>query len=59
MTRESYGPLEKAHQYSSKVIICELAALQATEPSVGDGRDSVESDSISSFSRQQNQSIVG
>ena len=35
VTRESYGRLEEAHKYSSKVINCELAALQATEPSVG------------------------
>ena len=59
VARESYGRLEKAHHYSSKVINCELAALQATEPSVGDGRVPVEFDVISSFSRQQNQSTVG
>ena len=56
--RESYGRLEEAHQYSSKLINCELAAFQATELSVGDGRVPVESDAISSFSRQQNQSTV-
>ena len=59
VTRESYGRLEEAHKYSSKVINCELAVLQATEPSVDDGRVPVESDAISSFSRQQNQSTVG
>ena len=57
--RDSYGRLEEAHQYSSKVINFELAALQATEPSVDDGRVPIESNAMSSFSRQQNQSIVG
>ena len=38
VARESYGRLEEAHKNSSKVINCELAALRATEPSVGEGR---------------------
>ena len=33
--------------------------MQATEPSVGEERVPVEFDSITSFSRQQNQSTVG
>ena len=57
--RESFGRLGEAHQYSSEVINCELAASQATEPSVDNGRVLAESDAISSFSSQQNQSAVG
>ena len=57
--RGSFGHVEEAHQYSSEVINCELAALQATEPSVGNGRVSVESDATSSFGRQQSYSAVG
>ena len=44
MPRKSYGRLEEAHKYSSKAINCEFPAFQASELSIGDGRDPARDD---------------